>query len=131
MGNNGRYCATDPDNDLDLGISGADVVTEALRRICIWKNFGELDGIGSVWFDYVNLFSDRCDTPDYFTNKDCISDIMKHAGVEERSIDQCMRDSGGLEKDSPTRRGVVILPTAFVNTAALRGALSTNNVFTA
>lgn len=35
------------------------------------------------------------------------------------------------ELDSATRRGVVILPTAFVNTAALRGALSTNNVFTA
>jgi len=140
--NNGRYCATDPDNDLDRGISGADVVTEALRRICIWKNFGESDGIGAVWWEYVNKFADRCDTPDYFTNKDCISDVMKHAGVEERSIDQCMRDSGGLDKDSPnafleaeldsaTRRGVVILPTAFVNTAALRGALNTNNVFQA
>lgn len=140
--NNGRYCATDPDNDLDRGISGADVVTEALRRICIWKNFGESDGIGAVWWEYVNKFSDRCDTPDYFTNKDCISDVMKHAGVEERSIDQCMRDSGGLDKDAPnafleaeldsaTRRGVVILPTAFVNTAALRGALNTNNVFQA
>ena len=37
---NGRYCATDPDNDLEKGVSGADVVTESLRRLCIWKNYG-------------------------------------------------------------------------------------------
>jgi hypothetical protein len=33
--NNERYCATDPDNDLDKGISGADVIKESLRRDCI------------------------------------------------------------------------------------------------
>lgn len=33
--NNGRYCATDPDGDLDKGISGAQVVVESLRRLCI------------------------------------------------------------------------------------------------
>ena len=38
--NNGHYCATDPDNDLTHGISGAEVVTEALRRICVWKYYG-------------------------------------------------------------------------------------------
>merc|ERR1712032_1333831 len=59
--NDGRYCATDPDNDLDNGISGADVVTESLRRICIWKNYGESDGVGKEWWDYVNEFMFRCD----------------------------------------------------------------------
>jgi len=44
--NHGRYCATDPDNDLDKGISGADVVTESLRRMCIWNHYGKEDGIG-------------------------------------------------------------------------------------
>ena len=53
-----------------------------------------------------------------------------------------MSDSGGLTKDTPnafldleisaqTERGVVVLPTAFVNTAAMRGQLSANSVFTA
>ena len=53
-----------------------------------------------------------------------------------------MLDSGGLEKDAPNsfldlemaaqaRRGVVVLPTAFVNTVALRGALTSNMVFAA
>lgn len=32
--NKGRYCATDPDGDPNVGISGADVVRESLRRLC-------------------------------------------------------------------------------------------------
>merc|ERR1719246_79241 len=50
--NSGRYCATDPDGDLKRGISGADVVVESLRRLCIWKEYGEEDGIGVQWWDY-------------------------------------------------------------------------------
>jgi len=140
--NNGRYCATDPDNNLDKGISGADVVRESLRRICIWKHYGEADGIGKEWWDYVNEFMDRCDTPDYFSNYDCIQDVYKQSQIDARVVDQCMRDSGGLDSDKNNafldaeidiqqRRGVVILPTVFVNTAALRGQLSMTNVFTA
>lgn len=140
--NSGRYCATDPDNDLDHGISGADVVKESLRRICIWKHYGEQDGIGKEWWDYVAEFMERCDNPDYFANGDCVKDALKHAGVKEDIVDRCIRDSGGLEKDATNtfldlemeaqvNRGVVILPTAFVNTVALRGSLSTDTVFTA
>lgn len=140
--NNGRYCATDPDNDLDHGISGADVVRESLRRICIWKHYGESDGVGKEWWDYVAEFLHRCDTPDYFANDDCVADAMKHANVDKERIQRCMLDSGGLEKDAPnsfldlemaaqSRRGVVVLPTAFVNTVALRGALTSEMVFAA
>lgn len=140
--NNGRYCATDPDNDLDHGISGADVVKESLRRICIWKHYGEQDGIGKEWWEYVAEFIERCDNPDYFANDDCVKDAFKHAGIKEDVVDRCMRDSGGLEKDTTNtflelemqaqvKRGVVILPTAFVNTVALRGGLSVDTIFTA
>lgn len=140
--NNGRYCATDPDNDLDHGISGADVVKESLRRICIWKHYGEQDGVGSEWWDYMSEFMARCDNPDYFANEDCAKDAYKHAGIKEDIINRCIADSGGLDKDKPNtfldlemeaqvKRGVVILPTAFVNTVALRGGLSTDTVFTA
>merc|ERR1712023_132943 len=52
------------------------------------------------------------------------------------------KDSGGLEDDTKNQRleneiaaqserGVVVLPTAFVNTAAIRGQLSSASVFTA
>lgn len=140
--NNGRYCATDPDNDLDHGISGADVVKESLRRICIWKHYGESNGIGVQWWDYIAEFLHRCDTPDYFSNDECIKDAYKHSGIEYTIIDRCMSDSGGLTGDSTNsyldlemaaqaRRGVVVLPTAFVNTVALRGALTVTTVFNA
>ncbi|KAL3904165.1 MAG: hypothetical protein SGILL_010173, partial [Bacillariaceae sp.] len=138
--NNGRYCATDPDNDLDKGISGADVVKESLRRLCIWNHYGEADGVGEVWWNYIGEFMDRCNTPDYFMNEDCVSDCYKHAGVDGDKINRCISDSGGLDKDAPNafldleiaaqqERGVVVLPTAFVNTAAIRGQLTPSSVF--
>lgn len=140
--NNGRYCATDPDNDLDKGISGADVVKESLRRLCIWKHYGEQDGVGEAWWNYVEEFMDRCNSPDYFMNEDCVKDCYKHAKVDGDKVDRCMSDSGGLTNDKPnvfldleisaqSERGVVVLPTAFVNTAAIRGQLSSASVFTA
>jgi len=140
--NNGRYCATDPDNNLDEGISGADVVIESLRRICIWKHYGETDGIGMKWWEYVTEFLERCDSPEIFAEEACYNDVMKKVGVDHLKVEQCMKDSGGVEKDNGNtfldteldaqqRRGVVVLPTAFVNTAAIRGALSLETVFTA
>jgi hypothetical protein len=140
--NNGRYCATDPDNDLDKGISGADVVKESLRRLCIWKHYGEQDGVGEIWWNYVEEFMDRCNTADYFMNDDCVRDCYKHAKVDEDKINRCMGDSGGLTKDAPnafldleisaqSERGVVVLPTAFVTTAAIRGQLSSSSIFNA
>jgi hypothetical protein len=138
--NNGRYCATDPDNDLDQGISGQDVVKESLRRLCIWKHYGDSDGIGEAWWTYVAEFMDRCNTADYFMNEDCVKDCYKHSGVDAEKINRCMADSGGLENDAPNafldleiaaqvERGVVVLPTAFVNTAAIRGQLTSSSVF--
>jgi len=140
--NSGRYCATDPDNDLDKGISGADVVVESLRRLCIWKKYGEDDGIGMKWWDYINEFMFRCDTPDFFSDENCVSDAFDHAGIDKSIIEKCMSDSGGLSGDVPNsiideelmnkeNRGVVILPQAYVNNAAIRGALEFGTMFRA
>jgi hypothetical protein len=135
--NNGRYCATDPDN----GISGADVVRESLRRICIWRLHGQSNGIGKEWWDYVAVFNERCWT-EYFTDEACIKDAYKTSKVDVGAIERCMIDSGGTEGDNTNskldyeltaqeQRGVVVIPTAYVNTAAIRRALNVNNVFTA
>lgn len=140
--NNGRYCATDPDNDLEHGVSGAEVVTEALRRVCVWKYYGADDGVGTTYWDYIFQFLKRCDSDDFFANKDCMSDVYKNAKIDGKRIESCMEDSGGVEGDSintllekevesASKRGVVVLPTMFVNTVALRGSLSTNTVFSA
>jgi hypothetical protein len=141
--NNGRYCATDPDNDLERGISGADVVRESLRRLCIWNMYGSANGIGKEWWDYVAVFNERCGrATEYFTDEACIKDAYKTSKVDGGAIERCMIDSGGTEGDNTNskldyeltaqeQRGVVVIPTAFINTAAIRGALNVNNVFTA
>lgn len=139
--NNGRYCATDPDDDLDFGISGADVVTESLRQICIWNEHGD-DGVGMPYWDYNDEFLYRCAGEDYFANEDCIKDAMAHAGIKFDNIQKCMEEAGGLEGDdendlleaelnSREIAGVVIMPSFFVNQAPLRGAMTTSEVFEA
>jgi hypothetical protein len=50
--NNGRYCCPDPDSDFAAGFSGADVVTENLRTLCVFR---EANATASPWkwWDYV------------------------------------------------------------------------------
>eukprot|EP00591_Stephanopyxis_turris_P004981 CAMPEP_0195515146 /NCGR_PEP_ID=MMETSP0794_2-20130614/6321_1 /TAXON_ID=515487 /ORGANISM="Stephanopyxis turris, Strain CCMP 815" /LENGTH=536 /DNA_ID=CAMNT_0040643529 /DNA_START=134 /DNA_END=1744 /DNA_ORIENTATION=- len=140
--NHGRYCATDPDGDLEKGISGADVVKESLRRMCIWSHYGKEDGIGEKWWDYVNEFMLRCDEPEQFSSSSCVADVYAHTGIEASAISQCMSDTGGLDADkansmledvitSAKDMGVVVLPTAFVNESAMRGKLTFTSVFSA
>lgn len=140
--NNGRYCATDPDNDLDQGISGADVVAESIRRACIWQVYGKEDGVGVEWWDYVNEFVFRCDNESYFNSKQCADDCMVHAEIDQAKIETCVQDSGGLNDDvanvifdaelaAKDKAGVVILPATFVNGAAIRGALEFQVMFKA
>lgn len=140
--NNGRYCAMDPDKNLDEGVSGYDVVKESLRRHCIWSNYGEKDGIGEKWWDYVHEFNHRCGKMEFFNNEDCIRDAMKHSHVDADLIERCMDNSGGLDNDgansfldaelkAQTDLGVVIMPTAFVNKVAIRGSMTVSNIFQA
>ena len=138
--NNGRYCATDPDNDLDKGISGAQVVVESLRRLCIWKHYGD-NGVGKEWWDYVHSFISTCGT-DYFADEACVSDSLKQAGIDINIVEQCMDDSGGVEDDventmlsnelvAKDATGIVILPVVYVNGASIRGALEFSTMFKA
>lgn len=140
--NGGRYCATDPDYDINHGVSGFDVVKESLRRICIWNKYGANNGIGKEWWDYVSEFHNRCDSADYFSNPACINDAYQHSRIDGEVIEGCIANSGNVANDGPNsyldlalkaqeRRGIVVLPSAFVNTAALRGVLGVETVFRA
>jgi len=140
--NSGRYCATDPDGDLKRGISGADVVVESLRRICIWKHYGVEDGVGVEWWDYVNEFAKHCSDPDLFNSTACIKGIMEKVFIDIEVIKKCMADSGGTVDNKPNSLldieirakenvGVVILPATYVNKAAIRGALEFVTIFKA
>lgn len=143
--NSGRYCSTDPDDDLEWGASGADVVTESLRSLCIWQLYGD-DGVGEKWWSYVNQFRDKC-IPDVtndenFNNDECIKSAMVTAGVDPKKVHKCMSDSGGLEGDTNNTIfdeqlndidavGVVLIPSLFVNKAPVRGELGFSTAFKA
>ncbi|CAJ1942356.1 unnamed protein product [Cylindrotheca closterium] len=120
----------------------SDVVRESLRRICIWNNYGEEDGVGDPWWGYVSEFTAHCDTPEYFTHDDCVNDAYRYAAIDADAISRCMRDSGGTEGDSDnsylkmavssqSERGVVVLPSVFVNNLAIRGKMSSTSIFQA
>jgi PA domain len=143
--NAGRYCATDPDGDLNAGVKGTDVVTESLRRICIWNKYGADDGVGKAWWTYVKFFIAQCDDPDQpskYTDPTCIASAMEMAKVDQSVVDQCIVASGGLTDDTTNTElekmvrakdtsGAVIIPSLFVNQAPVRGAMSFGNVFRA
>lgn len=98
--NGGRYCAPDPDGVRFEGVSGADVVKESLRQICIWKRYGAEDGLGKQWWDYVQEFLLTC-AGEEFISETCISHSIRHAGIDPELIRKCMEDSGGVEADGP------------------------------
>ena len=140
--NYGRYCATNPSTYNLIGVSGADVVVESLRRMCIWRYYGQADGIGEPWWKYVREFMQRCESSDYFANEDCVRDCFKHAGIDYDTISRCMADSGGISYDggnsildmelmSQVQRGIVVLPTITVDTVPMRGKISPSTVFNA
>lgn len=138
--NEGRYCATDPDGDINKGISGANVVMESLRRLCIWNHYGAPTGMGEIWWDYVDAFVNRCSSDKTFSDETCIQGIYQTVGIDASVVDRCISDSGGLKGDLPNSKldfeiraqqenGVVILPMVYVNTAAVHGAVTTPNIF--
>jgi hypothetical protein len=144
--NNGRYCATGPDVDIDVpvvGISGADFVEEALRRLCIWNVYMELDdGCGEVWWDYIIHFNRLC-VNTLFPDLRCVRTAFRHACADETLVWKCMKESGGLEGDvenvlleetiaAQRERGVFILPSLFVNSVPFTsGQVTALNTFRA
>ena len=95
--NEGRYCATDPDADLDSGISGANLVEESLRRLCIWDIYGN-KGTGPELFQYVREF-ELCDNAEDFAKLECVTDAMSRANVDPKKVKNCVEQSGGTRKN--------------------------------
>ena len=132
--NSGRYCSH--------GLQGSTVVQESLRRLCIWKLYGETDGVGVEWWEYVVAFNNDCYDNDKFGDEECINDAYRAAKVDGTLVGSCMQESGGLTGDVPnslldraihsqTRHVVDVLPTVLVNGVGVNGRLSAFNVFRA
>jgi hypothetical protein len=57
----GRYCAPDPDGSIAEGYSGAEVVQENLRQLCVFKLANATTPSRShLWWRYTTLFAERC-----------------------------------------------------------------------
>ena len=120
--NNGRYCAEDPHgNSLEEGettarTTGANLVEETLRRMCIWDQFGstDTDPIGLIWWKYLEAFHEMCTVEDYRSTGDepsnhvynnllvdtaCSRDAMTIAGIDFVLVSRCVLSSGGTTDD--------------------------------
>jgi hypothetical protein len=139
--NNGRYCATDPDGDLDKGLDGQDIIEENLRQLCIF-NVSSAEGHPEKWWTYVSQHEQRCVLGLHQTwEKGCgktqavLPQLFKAAGIDGKAVAKCMADSGGLTADGPNsfleaqiqaqlETGAYLLPTIMVNGQTYRGNLA-------
>ncbi|KAG5176720.1 hypothetical protein JKP88DRAFT_270825 [Tribonema minus] len=144
--NAGRYCNPDPDFDRDSGLSGADIIQETLRQKCIWLHYGGdkaskgEQGIGERWWTYVQTFSKKCGMGK-FVDSSCISRAMSEAKINEKTINKCMDESGGLQGDidntllseelkEKANKSIVVIPTVYVNNVVERGGITAASVLT-
>ena len=137
--NYGRYCASEP---ADSSISGAEVVEETLRRLCIWRAYGDANGIGIEWWDYVGAFDRNCSGPEKFMDEECIKGAYVAANIDDGLISRCMRDSGGLTEDvnnalldmtfmAQVASGIYTIPSVVVDSVQLRGRVDSRSTFEA
>jgi len=115
--NGGRYCHAP-----HIHTDGSDIVTEALRRLCIEKHYKS----PKFYWDYIDHFSSYCWESDYFSNPKCIADAYKHSGIDHATIESCFEDSGDPKKDEHNallqdaidmarKRGIHKSPTVLLN----------------
>eukprot|EP00475_Leptophrys_vorax_P008057 TRINITY_DN15163_c0_g1_i1.p1 TRINITY_DN15163_c0_g1~~TRINITY_DN15163_c0_g1_i1.p1 ORF type:complete len:719 (-),score=152.00 TRINITY_DN15163_c0_g1_i1:1435-3354(-) len=131
--NNGRYCAYDPDQDTENGVSGEDVVRENLRQICIWRTANSTF-VHHPWWNYVNCFQKSCvEGNSFFFN--CSERCMKESGVNASDVMQCVAESGGYAHNdsansiisselSLKRHDMVMFPALLINKKQYVGSLS-------
>ena len=130
--NNGRYCSISHGYN-HRGVTGKEIVTESLRQICLLKHYS------NEWFwTYISHFKTLCDNTDYFANKDCVKDAMKHSKINEQVIEECMKDSGDVDVDATNQLleqamresgPIMETPTVHINGLPFRWPLSTKSVF--
>ncbi|KAL7562928.1 hypothetical protein ACA910_019476 [Epithemia clementina (nom. ined.)] len=133
--NQGRYCAVDPDLGCLKGVSGADVVKESLRQLCIWSQPDP-----SLWWNYAKSFYETCFHSEKFQSEECVQQVYKEVGIESRVIANCMKDSGGLmtpgtnnkfenELELQQHYSIHIMPTLYINGMPFEASLTADALF--
>lgn len=138
--NNDYYCSVDPDG-INIGVSGAQVVIENLRQMCIWQQANQTydSDYGQRWWTYASLFSQNCNTAATWTEA-CAQQQMAAAGINAGAVAQCMAASNATAvpncKSDCTNTllqaavnmqadmNIIRLPTVVVNDVILQGTVS-------
>jgi len=121
--NHGRYCTLHAKD-----LSGNAIVHETLRRLCIWKHYG--NSTADKYWAYTIYHKQLCSEPHSFADPKCIADGFKEAGIHHDIVESCMKDAGDLDQDGTNtlleeelthqkRSSVVSLPALSVNRKVL------------
>jgi hypothetical protein len=136
--NMGRYCAVDPERDLDQGKTGAMVVEENLRQYCIFQQANATVATLPKWWAYTEYFYAECDAKfkDSASWLSCSKAQQTRAGLDTAVTDKCLADCGTLdaaldvankcidaEVNKQMDNGVSKLPTLSIDGDQYRGAL--------
>mmetsp|Transcript_40835 Transcript_40835/g.89324 ORF Transcript_40835/g.89324 Transcript_40835/m.89324 type:complete len:476 (+) Transcript_40835:78-1505(+) len=96
-----RHCSPDPDGPGP--ITGADVVREDVRQLCIWNVTArtmELEGEGATYsqefWEYVTRLLDKCPVKTYFGSgsfgEECSFNLMSSLGIPVDQVRSCVEE---------------------------------------
>eukprot|EP00939_MAST-03C_sp_MAST-3C-sp1_P005510 g5510.t1 len=144
--NSGRYCSITPHGENIDSVTGADVVKENLRQMCVWK-VSKAASKEYQWWDYIVDYADQCFGEEGVENSEsleqCSTQVMQENGITYADVQSCITGSGGydvnggantmLQADLEMKKQLMILelPTIIVNGATLRLSPSYGPVLTA
>ena len=142
----GRYCAPDPDGSIKEGYSGAQVVEENLRQLCVFQA-ANASGRPWLWWDYSWRFAERCAMDAQAYGQPCSEQVFASINGDGwgdlAAVRACVGDPAAdaphpvLEAQLAAQAGggaegeVFILPTLRINGAQYRGKLGVGEVLRA
>lgn len=135
----GRYCCPDPDGNGPA--TGANVVQEDLRQICIFQLYPE------KWWDYMKKFDITCNI-DLQVVEECSNNLMTSLEIDKSRIKKCFEESfvktgkdlnifideNNLLKKERTlflQNGIQFWPSVSINNETFKGNLEGDQIFEA
>lgn len=124
---NGTYCFPPTET-----LTGAMIVKENLRQMCLWRVHLADEDDPQLWFDYVTLFDKNCNTKENW-NKECSDKIITELKLDPKPVGDCVVEQttkGGKtipmvmdQLKVQKELGVLIMPTITINAVQYRGSL--------
>ena len=72
------------------GLTGADVMRENLRQMCLYRVVQSTTNISLLWWSYVNTYEITCKTPEKWVDPACGEGIMTRLGINVEAVKACM-----------------------------------------